>query len=108
KAYDATIRLGQATVTDDAEGDVTATADTAGVTDTAIAEAIAVMQGTVKQVPSAVSAVKVDGKRAYKRVRDGEEVALAAREVTISRLDIQAVRRNEHLEVDISVDCSSG
>lgn len=108
KSYDATIRLGQATITDDAEGETTATADTSAITDTMIAEALAVMHGSIQQVPSAVSAVKIDGKRAYKRVRDGEEVALAPREVTISRLDVETVRRHDHLDVDISLDCSSG
>ena len=108
KSYEATIRLGQSTITDDAEGEVTATADTSAVTDTMIAEALAVMQGRIQQVPSSVSAVKIDGKRAYKRVRDGEDVTLAAREVTISRLDVAAVRRGDHIDVDIGIDCSAG
>nr|WP_211207241.1 tRNA pseudouridine(55) synthase TruB [Stackebrandtia nassauensis] len=109
KAYQATIRLGQATVTDDAEGEVTATADTAAVTEADIYAALEPMRGEIEQVPSAVSAIKVNGQRAYKRVRDGEDVQLAARPVTISRLDVTAIARGEdHLDVDVSVDCSSG
>jgi len=108
KTYEATIRLGEATITDDAEGDVTQTRDTSQITESQIAQSLAAMHGVIQQVPSAVSAVKIDGKRAYKRVRDGEEVKLQPREVTISRLDVTAVRRNDHLDVDISLDCSSG
>jgi tRNA pseudouridine55 synthase len=87
KSYTATIRLGQSTVTDDAEGDVTATVSAAGVTDAAIRDGLAAQTGEIEQVPSAVSAIKVNGQRAYKRVRDGEEVELAARKVTVSRLE---------------------
>jgi tRNA pseudouridine55 synthase len=109
KSYDATIRLGQATVTDDAEGDVTASADASGVTDARIADAIAALSGDIQQRPSAVSAIKVDGQRAYKRVRDGEDVELPARPVTVSRFDILDVRRDGALvDVDVSVDVSSG
>ena len=110
KSYTATIRLGQTTVTDDAEGDVTATVSAAGVTDEAIRAGLAAQTGEIQQVPSAVSAIKVNGQRAYKRVRDGEEVELAARTVTVSRLDVLAVRRSEDgfVDVDVAVDCSSG
>ncbi|GAA4924423.1 tRNA pseudouridine synthase B [Stackebrandtia albiflava] len=108
KSYEATIRLGEATVTDDAEGDVTATADVSGVTDEAVHAGLATMRGEISQVPSAVSAVKIDGKRAYKRVREGEQVELPARRVTVSRLDVTAVRRDAGLEVDVRLDCSSG
>ena len=110
KSYTATIRLGQTTVTDDAEGDVTATVPAAGVTDAAIRAGLAAQTGEIEQVPSAVSAIKVNGQRAYKRVRDGEEVELAARKVTVSRLDVLAVRRpgDDLVDVDIDVTCSSG
>lgn len=108
KSYDAVIRLGQATVTDDAEGEVTATVDATAVTDADIEAALAPMRGDVEQVPSAVSAVKVNGQRAYKRVRDGEDVQLEPRPVTISRLDVTDVGRGEHLDVSVTVDCSSG
>jgi tRNA pseudouridine55 synthase len=111
KSYTATIRLGQTTITDDAEGDVTATVSTAGVTEAAIRAGLAAQTGEIEQVPSAVSAIKVNGQRAYKRVRDGEEVELAARKVTVSRLEVLAVRRpdgGDFVDVDIDVTCSSG
>jgi tRNA pseudouridine55 synthase len=105
KQYDATIRLGQTTVTDDAEGDVTATADASGVTDAALAREVAALTGAIEQVPSSVSAVKVDGVRSYARVRSGEEVELAPRSVTVSRFEVLA-RRGDDL--DVTVTCSSG
>nr|WP_041834317.1 tRNA pseudouridine(55) synthase TruB [Actinoplanes sp. N902-109] len=109
KSYAATIRLGQSTVTDDAEGDVTTTAATGGVTEAAIRAELAARTGEIDQVPSAVSAIKINGQRAYKRVRDGEDVELAARRVTIFEQEILAVRRTaEHVDVDIDVTCSSG
>ncbi|GAA0800794.1 tRNA pseudouridine synthase B [Spirilliplanes yamanashiensis] len=108
KSYRATIRLGQSTLTDDAEGEVTATADASGVTDAAIAAGLAAQTGEIDQVPSAVSAIKVNGQRAYKRVREGEAVELTARRVTVSTLDVLAIRRGGHVEVDVDVTCSSG
>jgi tRNA pseudouridine55 synthase len=109
KSYAGTIRLGQSTVTDDAEGDVTATAATDGVTDEGIRAGLAAQTGEIDQVPSAVSAIKVNGQRAYKRVRDGETVELAARRVTVSRLDVLDIRREQGVvDVDVDVTCSSG
>jgi len=112
KTYLATIRLGAATDTDDAEGEVTATAGeglVAAVTDAAIAAGIAELTGDISQVPSTVSAIKVDGRRAYDRARAGEEVVLKARAVTVSRFDVLAARRTEELiELDVVVDCTSG
>lgn len=112
KAYDATIRLGEATVTDDAEGDVTSRAEPAAlaaVTDQAITAAVAALTGDIEQRPSAVSAIKVAGERAYARVRAGEDVELAARPVTVSRFDVLAVRRrDEAIELDVAVEVSSG
>jgi tRNA pseudouridine55 synthase len=105
KQYDATIRLGQRTVTDDAEGEVVERTDATGVTDSAIAAGVASLTGAISQVPSSVSAVKVDGVRSYARVRSGEEVELAARPVTVSRFDVLA-RRGDDL--DVTVTCSSG
>lgn len=105
KAYLATIRLGAATTTDDAEGEVLSTADASAVTDAEIAAGIAVLTGPIDQVPSSVSAIKVDGQRAYARVRAGEQVVLAARPVTVSAFDVLA-RRGEDL--DVAVTCSSG
>ncbi|GAB3145774.1 tRNA pseudouridine(55) synthase TruB [Micromonospora sonneratiae] len=110
KSYTATIRLGQSTITDDVEGEVTATTPAGGVTDAGIHAGLGALTGEIDQVPSAVSAIKVDGQRAYKRVRDGETVALAARRVTISRLDVLAIRRDtpDVVDVDVDVTCSSG
>ena len=109
KGYAATIRLGQATVTDDAEGEVTASVPADHVTDDAIRAGLAALTGEISQVPSAVSAIKVNGRRAYARVRAGEDVALAARTVTVSCLDLLAVRRLPGLvDLDVDVACSSG
>jgi tRNA pseudouridine55 synthase len=110
KAYRATIRLGQATVTDDAEGEQIGGASTAAVTAAQVAAGLAALTGELDQVPARVSAVKVDGKRAYARVRAGEEVALAPRRVTVSRLELTATRRPDAdlLDLDVDVECSSG
>jgi tRNA pseudouridine55 synthase len=110
KAYAATVRLGATTVTDDAEGEVVASHDASGVTADAVAAAVADLSGEIMQVPSAVSAIKVDGQRAYKRVRAGEEVELAARPVTVSRFDVGDLRPAGEgaFDVDVQVVCSSG
>jgi tRNA pseudouridine55 synthase len=105
KDYTATVRLGVTTTTDDAEGDVVAATDPDRVTDDELAVAVAELRGEIDQVPSAVSAVKVDGVRAYQRVRAGEEVSLSPRRVTVSRFDV-VERRGA--DVDVAVSCSSG
>ncbi|MCW2501375.1 MAG: tRNA pseudouridine(55) synthase TruB [Frankiales bacterium] len=105
KTYEATVRLGQTTVTDDAEGDVLASTDASHVTDAALAAQIAVLTGALQQVPSSVSAVKVDGVRSYARVRAGEQVELKARSVTVSVFEVLGRRGDE---VDVRVDCTSG
>ena len=79
------------------------------VSDDAIAGAVAALRGDIEQTPSAVSAVKIGGKRAYQLVREGQTVELAARRVRIDRFDILSVRREgELVDVDVIVDCSSG
>jgi tRNA pseudouridine55 synthase len=109
KAYDATVRLGAATTTDDAEGEVTTTASAAAVTEDDVRAALREFEGEILQVPSAVSAIKVGGKRSYQRVRDGEEVALAARPVVVHALEATAFRREgDVLDLDVHVSCSSG
>ena len=109
KAYLATIRLGQATITDDAEGEVTASADACGISDADIASGIAVLTGEIMQRPSAVSAIKVDGKRSYARVRSGEDVELPARPVTVSAFEVLQIRREGNVtDVDVNVEVSSG
>jgi len=105
KAYDATIRLGASTVTDDAEGEVLVRRDASGVLDDTLAAAVAALTGDLQQVPSSVSAIKVDGQRSYARVRAGESVELRARSVTVSRFEVLA-RRGDDL--DVAVECTTG
>ncbi|MFF1635739.1 tRNA pseudouridine(55) synthase TruB [Leifsonia sp. NPDC058248] len=112
KEYLATIRLGASTTTDDAEGDIVDRAPDAAIAaiaDDAIAEGIESLTGEIEQIPSAVSAIKVDGKRAYARVRAGEEVVLDARSVTISEFELLGTTRAEGaVDLDVRVVCSSG
>jgi tRNA pseudouridine55 synthase len=109
KEYQATIRLGQATDTDDAEGAVTATASATHVTDDAVRAAVAALTGPIEQVPPGVSAIKVGGKRAYKLTREGQAPELAARKVTVLGFTVSAIRRDgDFLDVDATVTCSSG
>lgn len=117
KTYRASIRLGAATVTDDAEGDVTSTAAPerlAALTDDAVLAAVAELTGEIQQVPSAVSAIKVDGQRSYARVRKGEDVELPARPVTVHEFTVYGISREPSdaeptaVDVDATVTCSSG
>jgi tRNA pseudouridine55 synthase len=135
KEYRGTVRLGQATDTDDADGEIVARASAAGVTEAALAAAAAALTGEIQQVPPGISAIKVAGKRAYRLTREGTPPDLPARPVTVTALDIVAVRRTtseragapgaetgadpggtpgpgpepaEVLDVDIEVTCSSG
>jgi tRNA pseudouridine55 synthase len=111
KTYTATIRLGQSTVTDDAEGEVTGGRIAAAVTEEAIRDTVDSLTGAIDQVPSSVSAIKVNGQRSYARVRSGEEVALQARRVTVDRFEVHEVRRvngGKLQDVLVTVDCSSG
>jgi tRNA pseudouridine55 synthase len=109
KAYDATIRLGRTTVTDDAEGEVLRTLDASQLTDDAVAAAIATFHGEIEQVPSSVSAVKIKGQRAYARVREGEDVELPPRRVRIDRLAVGRIHRvGDFVDVDVEMECSTG
>ncbi|HEU4512610.1 MAG TPA: tRNA pseudouridine(55) synthase TruB [Nocardioidaceae bacterium] len=109
KAYDAVVRLGVTTTTDDAEGEVLAETSAADVTDEQVAEAFAALVGDIEQVPSSVSAIKVDGRRAYARVRAGETVELKARPVTVHAIDVHRIERHDDVvDVTVSVRCSSG
>jgi len=108
KAYAATIRLGATTTTDDAEGEVVDTADASGIADAAVAAGVTALTGPILQVPSTVSAIKVDGRRAYARVRAGEEVVLPARPVTVSAFTLLARRGDDLADLDVVVECSSG
>lgn len=109
KEYQATIRLGQATTTDDAEGEIRASVDAGRVTGTTIADAIAALTGEIAQVPSSFSAIKIDGRRSYERARSGEDVVLPARTVTVSAFDVLATRAEDALiDLDVRVAVSSG
>jgi tRNA pseudouridine55 synthase len=109
KSYAATLRLGQTTSTEDAEGEVLQTVSAVDVTDAQIGVAVAALRGDIAQVPSAVSAIKVGGKRAYQLAREGQTVELASRDVRIDRFDVLAIRHHDGLvDVDVEVDCSSG
>ncbi|HCJ68206.1 tRNA pseudouridine(55) synthase TruB [Corynebacterium casei] len=107
KAYDATIRLGASTTTDDFEGEVINQTSAEHITDEQALAEIKKLTGDIMQKPAKVSAIKIDGKRAYQRVRDGEEVDIPARPVTVSRFDVNA-SRTEPREFDVTVECSSG
>jgi tRNA pseudouridine55 synthase len=133
KTYEATIRLGATTDTDDADGEIETTTDAAAVTSAAVAAAIGALTGEIYQVPSRVSAIKVGGRRAYDLARAGEDVELAARTVTVSRFEVLGERRpstgsatgdgagtgdgsgngedsgtGRFLDLDVVVDCTSG
>ncbi|WP_264010355.1 tRNA pseudouridine(55) synthase TruB [Mycobacterium alsense] len=109
KSYAATIRLGQTTSTEDAEGEVLQSTSAGHLTEEAIGAAVAGLRGDIEQVPSAVSAIKVDGRRAYRLAREGRAVELAPRPVRIDRFDVLAARREgEVVDLDVEVDCSSG
>lgn len=113
KSYDAVIRLGAATVTDDAEGDVLSSAGVGSLTDGAVRAALSGMLGPIKQRPSAVSAVHVDGRRAHERVRAGESVELPERSVTIHDLELHEVTAGISngipvLDLSVSTRVSSG
>jgi len=105
KDYDATMRLGVVTSTDDAEGEEVSRSDAADVSDDVLASTVAKFVGDIDQVPSTVSAIKVDGVRAYKKARSGEAVALAARRVHVAELHVLARRGDD---VDLRVTCSTG
>ncbi|MFF4020971.1 tRNA pseudouridine(55) synthase TruB [Streptomyces sp. NPDC001843] len=114
KEYLGTIRLGQTTVTDDAEGEITASADASKVTRAAVDAGVAKLTGDIMQVPSKVSAIKIDGVRSYKRAREGEDFDIPARPVTVSSFAVYDVRDavaedgTPVLDLVVSVVCSSG
>jgi tRNA pseudouridine55 synthase len=109
KQYDATIRLGQSTSTDDAEGEITGGTPAAGVSAETIAKAVAGLTGEIQQVPPKVSAIKVDGQRAYRLTRAGAAPDLPPRPVTVYEFTVTAVNHDgDLLDVDATVRCSSG
>ncbi|MEY4618791.1 MAG: tRNA pseudouridine(55) synthase TruB [Actinomycetota bacterium] len=110
KTYEARIRLGASTITDDAEGEITSTADASAISGAQIELALEDLRGEIMQVPSSVSAIKVDGERAYAKVRGGDEVKLAPRPITIHRFEITSapVVVDGFLDFDAIIECSSG
>jgi tRNA pseudouridine55 synthase len=110
KSYAATIRLGQTTSTEDAEGELRQSISAEHLTDEEIAAAVAGLRGDIEQVPSSVSAIKVGGRRAYQLIREGHNVELEARAVRIDRFEVPAARRGADgvIDLDVEVDCSSG
>lgn len=110
KTYEARIRLGASTITDDAEGEITATHDASGITRAQIEGVLEKLRGEIMQVPSSVSAIKIDGERAYAKVRGGDEVKLAARPITIHKFEITSnpTPVAGFLDFDAVIECSSG
>ena len=109
KKYEATIRLGQSTHTDDREGEVIATTNATGISEDEIKIAIKNFIGKIKQKPSSVSAIKIDGKRAHQRVRDGEVVDIPARDVEVMDIEIDNISIvGEFVDIKVTVTCSAG
>ena len=110
KTYEATIRLGASSSTDDAQGELGEIRDASQVSREQLEAEILKLTGNIEQVPSSVSAIKVDGKRAYDLVRAGEEVVLKSRKVTVSRFEIvgEPLAVEKYLDIKVEVDCSSG
>ena len=108
KRYKAKIRLGISTISDDKDGEVISAADWSNITDQNIESELKNFVGTINQVPSSVSAKKIDGERAYNLVREGKQVELSPKEVTIDQIEILSINRNQHLDVEIDVICSAG
>jgi tRNA pseudouridine55 synthase len=108
KQYLATIRLGQSTTTDDREGEILSTSNTESITDQQIKDLLSKQVGKIMQTPSKVSAIKIDGERAYDLVRQGKVVEIPAREIEIFQLQVNEIRRGEFIDIDIDVICSAG
>lgn len=108
KSYLATIRLGQATTTDDKEGEVLSTTSTAAISDAQIKDVLKKQVGKIMQVPSKVSAIKIAGERAYDLVRQGKSVDIPPREIEIFALEVLDIRRSDFIDIDIDVTCSAG
>jgi len=112
KTYEATIRLGQQTVSDDSQSQIISAGDQdsiAGVSEPDISAEVAKLTGVIMQTPSSVSAIKVAGKRAYDLVRSGESVELKAREVTVHSFSVLSIKRTKsYIDIEVRVECSSG
>ncbi len=122
KRYEAQVRFGVETTSEDAEGEVTSAKGCDGLGNEEIEAVLSRFRGTISQVPSALSAIKVNGKRAYARVRAGEDVKLEPREIEISLLETQGQPRSHRVEyalggkstqvncvdLNVVVECSAG
>jgi len=111
KEYFGTIRLGISTTTDDAQGELVAKVSASHITESQIIETVRDFRGPIMQQPSAVSAIKIDGERAYTRVRNGEEISIPPRRVMINDLEIVSINRLPELDVvdvKVRVFCSAG
>jgi tRNA pseudouridine55 synthase len=113
KSYEATIRLGIATITDDADGEVVSATRAADLGESEIVAAMATLRGEILQVPAAVSAIKINGVRSYRRVRAGQPVELSERPVTVRRFDVLDRREVEVdgvacVDLGVAIECSSG
>ena len=108
KRYLATIRLGQSTSTDDKEGQILSTSDISALSENEVTASLAKQMGTIMQIPSKVSAIKIGGERAYDLVRQGKDIEIPAREVTIHSLEVLGMRKSDFFDIDIDVQCSAG
>lgn len=109
KTYQATIRLGQNTTTDDAQGEIISENSCENISEEAISNCLLSFIGDLDQVPSSVSAIKVGGKKAYEIVRSGEKVELTPRHIHISAIDLHEIKRQNNLiDISVTVHCSSG
>jgi len=108
KAYHAQIRLGQVTTSDDAQGEIISTSDTSIVSDQEIRDFLASQVGNIMQVPTKVSAIKINGQRAYDLVREGKAVDIPARQIEIYKLDVIEIKREDFLDIEVYVECSAG
>lgn len=109
KTYQATIRLGQSTSTDDREGEILKTVDCSNLDENEINSVILNFIGDIDQIPSAVSAIKINGQKAYDLVRKGEKVELKPRKIHISAIDIHEIKKvNSYIDLNLTIHCSSG
>lgn len=111
KEYFGTIRLGITTTTDDAQGELIKKSSASQITESQILEIVRDFRGPIMQKPSAISAIKIDGKRAYARVRDGEDIDIPSRSVIVHDLEIIEIKKLPELDVidvKVRVVCSAG
>lgn len=108
KCYRSTFRLGMATASGDADGEIIGQASAAHITQADVEEALAQFRGDIEQVPPMYSALKYQGQPLYKLAREGVEVEREARPVTIYSFDLIEFRPGENAELDVEIHCSKG